>query len=174
VFEHMEKNQIKQIIINGRFVGIVGWEDAFRKITSAHQDTNDEEIKKALLAEISAKNYIPSSALNDYGDALLREFKIEHGLPVAEAPLAGLRIAVLGMRCARCDELERNVRDLLAEMQIAADLRHITDAKEIGRYGVMGSPALVINNKVVSVGEVPPKSKIRQFIIDAYPTPDDK
>ena len=47
-------------------------------------------------------------------------------------------------------------------MKIAADLRHITDPKEIARFGVMGEPALVVNNKIVSVGEVPPKSKISE------------
>jgi len=46
--------------------------------------------------------------------------------------------------------LESDVRDLLSEMKITADLRHITDLKEIARYGVMGAPALVVNNKVVS------------------------
>jgi hypothetical protein len=53
-------------------------------------------------------------------------------------------------------------------MKIAADLRHVTDIKEIARYKLLGSPALVINNNVVSVGEVPPKSKIRQWIIEIY------
>ena len=75
------------------------------------------------------------------------------------------------MGCARCSQLEDDVRNLLSEMKIAADLRHITEVKEIARYGVLGSPALVINNKVVSVGEVPPKSKIRQWIIEACNPP---
>jgi hypothetical protein len=60
------------------------------------------------------------------------------------------------------------VRDLLSEMKIAASLRHITDIKEISRYKLLGSPALVINKQVVSIGEVPPKSKIREWIIEAY------
>ncbi|KFO66530.1 hypothetical protein ER57_17000 [Smithella sp. SCADC] len=82
-------------------------------------------------------------------------------------------MAVLGIGCTRCHQLENDVRDLLSEMKIAADLHHITDLKEIAQYGVLGSPALVINNKVMSVGEVPPKSKIRQWIIEAY-NPSDK
>jgi hypothetical protein len=64
--------------------------------------------------------------------------------------------------------LENDVRNLLSEMKIAASLRHITDIKDIARYKLLGSPSLVINNKSVSVGEVPPKSKIRQWIIEAY------
>ena len=108
-----------------------------------------------------------------YGQALLREFKIEQGLPVVEEPSHGLNIAVLGIGCTRCNQLENDVRDLLPEMKIAANLHHITDLKKIAQYGVLGSPALVINNKVLSVGEVPPKSKIRQWIIEAY-NPTDK
>jgi hypothetical protein len=111
---------------------------------------------------------VPPVAQDAYGYALLREFKIAQGLLVAEEPSHGLNIAVLGMSCARCSQLENDVRDLLSEMKIAANLHHITDLKEIAHYGLLDSPALVINNKVMSVGEVPPKSKIRQWIIEAY------
>ncbi len=160
-------NEIKQIIINDRLIGIVGLEDAIKKIAVSHSDKSDEEIKKSLLTEIAEKNYIPSAATEEYAQALLREFKITQGLPVTKQPAHGLNIAVLGMGCARCSQLEDDVRNLLSEMKIAADLRHITDLKEIATYGVLGSPALVINKKVVSVGEIPPKSKIRQWIIEA-------
>jgi hypothetical protein len=161
----MTEDNIKQIMINGRLVGIVGLDDAIKKISL---DGSDEEIKKRLLKEISANNYIPPAAFGLYGNALLREFKIAQGLPVAEEPVQGLNIEVVGMGCARCDELENDVRDLLSEMNIAASLRHITDIKEIARYKLLGSPALVINNKIVCVGEVPPKIKIREWIIEAY------
>lgn len=162
----MAEDNIKQIMINGHLVGIVGLDDAIKKFNV--QTGNDEAIKNNLLQEISVNNYIPSSARDAYGNALLREFKIAYGLPVAEEPVKGLNIEVVGMGCARCDELENNVRDLLSEMGIAAGLRHVSDIKEIARYKLLGSPALVINNKVVSVGELPPKSKIRQWIIEAY------
>ena len=121
-----------------------------------------------MLKDISINNYVPSSARDAYANALLREFKIVQGLPVAEEPVSGLNIEVVGVGCARCYQLENDVRDLLSEMNIAAGLRHVSDIKEIARYKLLGSPALVINNKVVSVGEVPPKSKIRQWIIEAY------
>ena len=111
---------------------------------------------------------MPFKAQDVYGRALLREFKIAQGLPVAEEPSQGLNIAVLGIGCVRCSQLENDVRDLLSEMKIAANLNHITDLKEIAHYGLLGFPALVINNKVLSVGEVPPKSKMRQWIIEAY------
>ncbi len=52
-------------------------------------------------------------------------------------------------------------------MNLAGDLRHVTDAKEIGRYGVMGTPALIINGKVVAVGSVPEKKKVQQWLSEA-------
>ena len=162
----MVEDNIKQIMINGRMVGIVGLEDAIKKINP--QTGTDEEIKNKLLKDISINNYVPTSAHDASANSLLREFKIAQGLPVAEEPVQGLNIEVVGMGCARCDQLENDVRDLLSEMNIAAGLRHVSDIKEIARYKLLGSPALVINNKVVSVGEVPPKSKIRQWIIEAY------
>jgi len=168
----MAKDEIKQIMINDHLVGIVGLEDIIKKTAETHRDKNDEDIKNILLSEIALNNYVPPAAQDAYGHALLCEFKIAQGLLVAEEPSHGLNIAVLGMNCARCSQLENDVRDLLSEMKIAANLHHITDLKEIAQYGLLGSPALVINNKVLSVGEVPPKSKIRQWIIEAYNPPD--
>lgn len=161
----MAQNNIKQIMINGHLVGVVGLCEAIRKINPQNQ--SDEEIKNILLNEVASNNYVPSNARGAYARALLREFKIAQGLSVAEEPVNGLNIEVVGMGCARCDQLEKDVRDVLSEMQLAASLRHVTDVKEIASYKLLGSPALVINKKVVSVGEVPPKSKIRQWIIDA-------
>ena len=58
----------------------------------------------------------------------------------------------------------------MAEMDLAGDLRHVTDPKEIASYGVMGVPALIINNKVVSAGVLPDKKMIRQWLADARKT----
>lgn len=47
------------------------------------------------------------------------------------------------------------------------DLEHVRDFKEISRYGVMGSPALVINGKVKAVSSVPSRARLRDFIREA-------
>ena len=166
----MAEDEIRQVMIQGRLIGIVGLDDVIMKTAQTLQGSTDEEIQNSLLEAVSINNYIPATAREAYGRALLREFKIAQNLPVEQDSFNGLIIAVLGTGCARCSQLESDVRDLLSEMKITADLRHITDLKEIARYDVMGAPALVVNNKVVSVGEVPPKSKIRQWIIDACPS----
>jgi protein-disulfide isomerase len=54
--------------------------------------------------------------------------------------------------------------DVMAEINLSADLEHIRDIKEIGTYGVMGMPALILNGKVMSVGRVPPKAKLKEWL----------
>ena len=52
----------------------------------------------------------------------------------------------------------------MSEEKINADIEHIRDIKEIGKYGVMGTPALVINEKIKSVGTIPPRYKIIEWL----------
>jgi protein-disulfide isomerase len=54
--------------------------------------------------------------------------------------------------------------EVMAEMKLAGAVEHVRDIKEIASYGVMGTPALVINAKIVSVGTVPSKAKIREWL----------
>jgi len=49
---------------------------------------------------------------------------------------------------------------------LAADFDHEQDIKEIARYGVMGTPALVINGQVKSVGRVPPRDQIKKWLME--------
>jgi hypothetical protein len=166
----MNEDSIKQIMINDRLVGIADLDETIKKTAETLNGlSSDDDIEKKLLELASTNNYMPDGARQAYGKAFLREFKVAQGLPVAPESSPVLRIAVLGLGCARCSQMESDVRDILSELRIAADLRHITNVKEIAVYGVMGSPALVINNAIVAFGEVPPKSKIRQWIIAAYP-----
>jgi hypothetical protein len=55
----------------------------------------------------------------------------------------------------RCDQLERDVREVMAELKLAG---------EIARYGILGVPALMIDEKIVSAGSLPHKSKIREWL----------
>ncbi len=56
---------------------------------------------------------------------------------------------------------------VIEDLGIEADLEHVRDFKEISKYGVMGSPALVINGKVKAVGSVSAKSRLKEFIQEA-------
>jgi small redox-active disulfide protein 2 len=64
-------------------------------------------------------------------------------------------IEVLGPGCNNCQKLEANVREAVAQAGIEADIRHVTDYAEIAQRGVMNTPGLVIDGRVVSTGKVP-------------------
>ena len=71
---------------------------------------------------------------------------------------------MLGHGCARCDRLEQELIQVMAETGIMAGIEHVRDLKEIGKYGVMGTPALLINGMVKSVGKVPPTNKLKEWL----------
>ena len=63
-------------------------------------------------------------------------------------------IKILGSGCAKCMELEKATRTAISELQFNYEIEHITDFAEIASYGVMTTPALVLNGKVISYGKV--------------------
>lgn len=73
-------------------------------------------------------------------------------------------IKVLGAGCANCNMLEQMVINVLAENNIDAGVTHITDFKEIASYGVMSTPALIIDGQVKAAGVVPSKAKLTEII----------
>ncbi|RLB15150.1 MAG: thioredoxin family protein [Deltaproteobacteria bacterium] len=78
-----------------------------------------------------------------------------------------MEIKVLGPGCAQCDRLEKELMEVMAETNTAADVEHIRDIKEIGKYGIMGTPALLINGEVKSVGSVPSRTKLIEWLNQA-------
>lgn len=77
-------------------------------------------------------------------------------------------IKVLGAGCANCNKLEQMVFNVLAEQNIDAGVTHITDFKEIAAMGVMSTPALVIDGKVMFTGVVPSKAKLTEVITGEF------
>lgn len=73
-------------------------------------------------------------------------------------------IKVLGAGCANCNKLEQMVFDVLAELDADASVTHVRDFKEIVSYGVMQTPALVIDGQVKFSGVVPSKAKLTEII----------
>lgn len=70
------------------------------------------------------------------------------------------RIKILGNSCSKCDELEKNVRDALKEMNLNISVGHVTNFVEIAKYGVMQTPALVIDERVTDKGNVLTKKEL--------------
>jgi small redox-active disulfide protein 2 len=71
-----------------------------------------------------------------------------------KAKSEGASVKILGSGCARCNQLEAATRDALQQLGMDAAIDHITDFSQIAAYGVMTTPALVVDGKVVSYGKV--------------------
>lgn len=157
---------VTQIKVGKHKTGLVGFEKTLKDVADMGA-LSDHDIACEMIERLSKKNYIPSGAYEQYEKAFIREYKKYMGEPVPPEPLEEIEIKVLGAGCPNCDKLEMALMELIQEMGVEADLEHVTDMKEIAGYGVMGSPALVINRKVKAVGSVPSKSKLEDFIIEA-------
>lgn len=73
-------------------------------------------------------------------------------------------IKVLGSGCAKCEQLEKNVKIALEQLGLNLKIEHITDFAQIASYGVMTTPALVVNGVVVCYGKVLNVEEIKQMI----------
>ncbi|MGI5838408.1 MAG: thioredoxin family protein [bacterium] len=71
-----------------------------------------------------------------------------------KAKTTGASVKILGSGCAKCNQLEAATKAALAQLGMDATIDHVTDFAQIAVYGVMTTPALVIDRKVVSYGKV--------------------
>jgi len=75
-----------------------------------------------------------------------------------------MEIRILGPGCPRCHEVERRTINVLAELNLGADVQKIADIKKIMEYSIIGTPGLVINGKVKSSGRIPSQEEIKRWI----------
>lgn len=75
-----------------------------------------------------------------------------------------MEIKVLGTGCARCKQLEKDVINALADLNVTADVEKVEDIKKIMAYKVMSTPALVVNGKVKVAGRVPRPDELKKII----------
>ncbi|SES86365.1 thioredoxin family protein [Anaerobranca gottschalkii] len=73
-------------------------------------------------------------------------------------------IKVLGSGCLKCNKLEEAVKKAVQELGIEAKVEKVQDFKDIMAYGVMQTPALVINERVKSMGKVPTVEEIKELL----------
>ena len=71
-----------------------------------------------------------------------------------------MKIEVLGSGCPKCKKLEENVKNALRITGIKADVLKVTDIREIASSGVLSTPALRVDGKVVLEGEIPSPEKL--------------
>ena len=75
-----------------------------------------------------------------------------------------MNIKILGTGCRNCQNLEANTVAALAELGLDAEIDHVSDDAEILSYGVMSTPALVIDDDIVVTGRVPAPGQVRDLI----------
>lgn len=118
-------------------------------------------------------NYIPEGAIGKYQAALLRDYKdftariqkrrVENDQK-EEVQKREMEIKILGTGCAKCQTLEKVVKEAVQEMGVPAKITAVRDLNEIVRYGVLLTPGLVINGRVKSSGKVLKKSEIKKYL----------
>jgi small redox-active disulfide protein 2 len=75
-----------------------------------------------------------------------------------------MEIKVLGSGCSKCEKLMDNVKEALGELNMEAEVKKVTEVEDIMKYGVMKTPALVIDENVVSSGKVNKTKEIKKYI----------
>ena len=75
-----------------------------------------------------------------------------------------MEIKVLGKGCQKCQQTEENIREAIAEASVDADVHKVTDLMEISKYGVLLTPAVVIDGEVKSTGKIPTTEEIKAWI----------
>ena len=73
-------------------------------------------------------------------------------------------VKILGSGCSKCNQLEKATIEALKELDMEVDVDHITDFAEIAAYGVMTTPALVVDGQVVSYGKTLKKKEVMKIL----------
>jgi len=76
-----------------------------------------------------------------------------------------MKIEILGIGCAKCHKLEEMVRDVVTKEDINAEISKVQDFKKIMSYGVMTTPALVIDGEVKAAGKIPSLEEIKKMFL---------
>ena len=76
-----------------------------------------------------------------------------------------INIKILGAGCENCIRLENLCKEVVAENSISAEIEKVTDYKDIMSFGILSTPGLVVNGKVISSGKVPTKSTLEHWLL---------
>jgi small redox-active disulfide protein 2 len=75
-----------------------------------------------------------------------------------------MNIKILGPGCPKCQQTEKVVRGVVAESGADAQVEKVTDIVQIAEYGVFGTPAVVIDGEVKSVGRIPTAEEVKSWL----------
>ena len=159
----MDAATTRTIKIGAVSIGLIGLDMAINQATS--RQLPEIEVMDFIFQAIKDKNYIPSAMTEKYKIALLKEYgKHLHG---DDGSYEGLVIRIFGKPCVSCNNLQNMVIEILSGLNIGADIEQIHDPDEIGRAGVIHTPALIINGKLKSQARLPSSAQVEQWIREA-------
>ncbi len=141
-------------------VGLIGLDQALNRIAALELD--EDLAAEFLFAEIRDRNYIPPGREEEYRQALRREYRLHLQREEREHP--ALEVRIFGPGCVSCNNLQTMVMEILDEMRIAAAIDQVHDPDEIGRAGVLHTPALMLNGRLKSAGLLPTRAQVEQWI----------
>ena len=159
----MEEKDYRLVPVGNTQVGLIGLKEIFEEFRS-QRGTPESELKQLLVERAGKTNYIPSSVKADYEKALFREFKKFLGERVEKEKREVLEVILLGLGCFSCHQLEKDIMAVLSETGIRASFNFVTDPSLMSQYGILPMPALIINGKVRSKGNIPLKAQIKKWL----------
>lgn len=78
-----------------------------------------------------------------------------------------MEIKVLGTGCAKCTKLEELVKEVVGELGVAAEIKKVSDLREIAKTGVMLTPGLIVDGQIKATGKLPSKEELTKIISTA-------
>lgn len=79
-----------------------------------------------------------------------------------------MKVKILGTGCTKCTALEKKVKDIVSANNIDAEVEKVSDIQDIMKYGILMTPGLVVDEKVVSFGVVPKDNDILNWLKEAH------
>jgi small redox-active disulfide protein 2 len=74
-----------------------------------------------------------------------------------------VKIQVAGPGCKKCHDTERNVREACAQLNLNAEILHVSDMREIAKLGVLFTPAVIVDGKMIVSGKLPSVEEIKNY-----------
>lgn len=144
-------------------IGLIDLDTALN--TALGKELSPNDAVEYIYQVVEGKNYIPAGMADDYKKALEKEYR---GLLGEEQEAdQELIIRIFGTGCISCNGLHDAVIDAMMRAGVAADINMIHDPDEIGRHGIMATPALMINGQLKSAGTHPTPVQLEAWLLEA-------
>ncbi|MCB2182094.1 MAG: thioredoxin family protein [Desulfobulbaceae bacterium] len=153
----------KKIRIGKATIGLIGLDQAMNQ--AREQNLDEDAALDFIYKAVSRENYIPSTAVGAYKNALRSEY--QRLISGSDQKTGELIIKILGPGCVSCNKLNTMIFDIMQRLSIAADIEQIHDLDEIWRHGVISTPALIINGQIKCSGRMPPPAEVEKWLVEA-------